>query len=269
MASIHPSAVIDPSCELAPDVSVGPFCVIVGKVRLGAGVQLVSHVTVHGPTTIGAGTVLYPGACIGLPPQDLKFKIGDPTPGVVVGEHCLIRENVTVHAASKPEAPTTLGNRVFMMGNSHVGHDGWVGNNVILVNNVMLAGHVKIFDNATVSGGSAVHQFCRIGRMAFVSGMCAMAMEVPPFCVGAYRNAITGVNLVGMRRAGIAREHITAVRDAYWHVLRKRMPRSEIVKELQARAADCPLVGEMAEFVATAKRPVARGLSDARIDEIM
>lgn len=266
MPSIHPSSYVAESCQLAPDVIIGPHCFVDGEVTLGAGVHLVGRVTIQGPTKIGAGTIIYPGACIGLGPQDLKVKIGDPTPGVVVGEHCLLRENITIHAATKQDAPTTIGNRVFMMVGSHAGHDVWVGNNVILVNNALLAGHTKIFDNATISGNSAVHQFCRVGRLAFVSGMTAAAMDVPPFCLAAKRNLLVGVNLVGMRRAGIPRDQITAVRDAYWNVLRKRLPRTELIAELNQHAKDCPLISEIAEFVAGAKRPVACGVSNEEGD---
>jgi UDP-N-acetylglucosamine acyltransferase len=266
MTSIHPTAIVGPECQIAPDAVIGPYCVLEGTVKLGSGVRLVGHVMLKGPVTIGARTMLYPGVCIGLEPQDLKFKPGDTTPGVTVGEDCLIREHVTIHGATKDVA-THIGNRVFMMACSHVGHDGWIGNNVTIVNNALVAGHVKVFDNATLSGNCAVHQFCRIGRMAFVSGLCAMAMELPPFCVGAHRNLITGVNLIGMRRAGYAREDITAVRNAYWHVLRRMLPKGDLVAELEARGKDSALVAEMAEFVRTAKRPVARGAKHASLGD--
>ena len=181
----------------------------------------------------------------------------------MIGEDCIIREHVTIHAATKPDIPTRIGNRAFMMVGSHVGHDGQVGNNVTMVNSALVAGHAQVADNVTMSGNTGVHQFTRVGRMVFITGNCGVSMDVPPFCVVAYRNTLFTVNLVGLRRSGVLREHITAVRDAFWHVFRKTLTRPEMLRELEARGKDCPLVQEQAEFVATAKRPICRGRLNA------
>ncbi|MBK7405591.1 MAG: acyl-ACP--UDP-N-acetylglucosamine O-acyltransferase [Phycisphaerales bacterium] len=204
MAKIHPTAIVPPEAVLADDVEIGPFCVLTGRVTLGPGVRLLASVHVQGPATIGEGTIVYPGACLGFEPQDYKFKPGALTAGVCVGANCLIREHVTIHAASNDHTPTTLGDGCFLMAYSHMGHDCRVGNRVILVNYCGLSGHVEVQDNATLSGHVGVHQFVRIGRLAFLSGGASVGMDVPPFCMANERNRLGGLNLVGMRRTGSA-----------------------------------------------------------------
>lgn len=254
MPKVHPTAVVSTECELAPDAEVGPFCVVDGPIRLGAGVRLLGNVHVSGPVRIGAGTVVYPFACLGFPPQDYKFKPGDATAGVTVGAECIIREHVTIHAASKTDRPTILGDRVFMMVNSHVGHDGMVGNGVILVNNVALGGHSEVHDGAIVSGSSVIHQFTRVGRLAFLQGDTAASMDVPPFCLAYGHNAMAGINLVGLRRAGMPRDQITRIREAFRLAFRRPLTKPERVRVLEQLGADCPPVMEMARFVAEAKK---------------
>jgi UDP-N-acetylglucosamine acyltransferase len=268
--TIHPSAIVDPAAELGDGVEIGPFCIISGAVKLGARVRLISHVTIHGPATIGEGTTLYPGVCIGMLPQDYKFKPGMATAGVVIGNDCLIREHVTIHAASKEPGqgpPTTLGDRVFMMVNSHAGHDTKIGNDVILVNGVLLAGHTEIGDKATLSGAVAVHQFARVGRLAFASGLSAVARDLPPFCIAAERNQMKGINAVGLRRSGMPREHITALRAAFREAFRVSRTRPEQIEVLRALGRDCPPVMEMADFVAASKRGLLACAAAAADDE--
>lgn len=257
--TIHPTSVISAESELSEGVEIGPWCVLTGRVRLGPGVRLVANVHLNGPVDVGEGTILYPGACIGFPPQDYKFKLGDTTAGVRIGRDCLIREHVTVHAATKKDIPTTIGDKVFMMVSSHAGHDVTVGNNVILGNSVLLAGHVRIHDGVIMGGNAAIHQFAQVGRLAFVSGLTACPGDILPFCVSGERNTLNSVNLVGMRRAGFPREHITAVRNVFWHVLCKSLPRPEMLAALEEHGRNCPPVLEMAEFVRGSKRPIARG----------
>lgn len=256
---IHPSAVVPPEATLAEDVEIGPYCVLQGQVTLGPGVRLVSHVQLQGPITIGAGTQVWPFACLGLPPQDFKFGPDSVTAGVRIGADCIIREYASVHAATNDDTPTAIGDRVFMMGMSHVGHDGNVGDDVILVNYTGLAGHVTVGNKATLSGQCAVHQFCRIGRLAFMSAGTAVSTDVPPFCVVNERQRMGGVNLVGMRRSGMAREEITAVREAFRKCFRASLPKGELIETLDELGASSPAVAEMAEFVRTAQRPICPG----------
>jgi len=266
--NIHPTAIIDKAAHIGEGSTVGPFCVITGKVTIGKNANLIASAHVNGPTTIGDNFTMYPGAAVGFAPQDYKFKPGMDTAGVVIGDDCIVREGATVHAASKMEAPTTLGNRVFMMANSHVGHDGSVGNNVILVNGCLLAGHTRIDDNATLSGNTAVHQFCRVGRFAFVGGGFICTKDVPPFCVVGGRNEIHGINLVGLRRNGFSRDHITLVRRAFWDVLRLNIPRPEMIARLKELGKDCPPVMELADFVAASKRGICYGAKNVTGEEV-
>lgn len=263
MRVIHPSAVVSPEVELGEDVEIGPWCVLSGRVRLGHRVRLLANVHLVGPMVVGDGTTFYPFATAGFPPQDYKFKLGDASAGVVIGRDCLIREHATIHAASKLEAPTRLGDRVFLMVNAHVGHDATVGDDVILVNNTALGGHSEVHTRATLAGAVVVHQFNRIGRLAFVTGALAVTMDVPPFCMVGERNKLVGLNQVGLRRSGMPREHITALRAAFREAFWGKLTRPEMVAALRAHGASCPPAMEIADFVASAKRSVARGRSGA------
>jgi UDP-N-acetylglucosamine acyltransferase len=254
MPQIHPTASVSADADIAPDAIVGPFCQLNGPVRLGAGVRLISNVIIQGPCTIGDRTVVYPFACLGFEPQDYKFRPGTPTAGVRIGAECLIREYATIHAATKQDRPTTLGDRCFLMVASHVGHDARVGNSVVLVNNVCLAGHSEVEDQVTISGGSVVHQFCRIGRLAFISGGSALSTDLPPYCVAWGRNSMVGLNLVGMRRSGVSRDQITDLRTLFRKVFMARLTRPEMIEALDAAAGTCPPAGEIAAFLRTSKR---------------
>lgn len=256
MPNVHPSAILGPEVQIADDVEIGPYCVLTGRVELAPGVRLLAHVNVSGPITIGAGTVVYPNASLGFEPQDYKFKPGAVTAGVAIGANCLIREHATVHAASKNDRPTTLGNRVFLMVNSHVGHDAIVRDEAILVNNVALAGHTEVHEKAILSGGTVMHQNGRIGRLAMCSGGSVLTNDVPPFCMSAQRNMLVGLNLIGMRRSGMPREEIDAVRRAYRELLRRNPPRDELLGELERRGADSAAVRLMYEFVRDTKRSI-------------
>lgn len=256
---VHPTAILSGDISLAPGVEIGPHCVLEGAIRLGTGVRLFAGVHILGPVEIGDNTQLYPGACIGFPPQDWKFKPGMPTAGVRIGSGCLIREHVTIHAATKLDAPTSVGDRCFLMVGSHLGHDARIGNDVVLVNQVMLGGHAQIADKATLGGGTAIHQFCRIGRLAFLSGNASLSTDVPPFCVAWNRNQLVGINVVGLRRNNVARPTITLIRKAFREVLRPVLPRAEVVARLEELGRECPEILEMAEFVRHAKRAITPG----------
>lgn len=260
MPDIHPTAIVTGDVRLADDAVIGPYCVVqatpAGPVTLGPGVVLHAHVSIAGPIEIGANTQVFPGACLGFPPQDYKFKMGDPTAGVAIGSDCIIREHVTVHAATKADKPTRIGNGVFMMVGCHAGHDATVGDRAVMVNACLLAGHSELGERVTFSGGAMLHQFNRVGRLSMVSGLVAVAMDVPPFCLVGARNTVRGLNLVGLRRNGFSSETITAIRAAFREVLRKNLPRKEMISELEARADGYPEIAEIAEFVRTARRPI-------------
>ncbi len=256
---IHPSAIVSTQARLGDGCEIGPHCVIAGAVTLGPGVRLLANVHLSGPVEIGPGTTVYPFACIGFPPQDFKFTPGMPTSGVRVGANCVIREHVTMHAASKTEAPTSIGDNAYMMVGSHMGHDSRAGNNVILVNGAALAGHSTVMDNATIGAGVGVHQFTRVGRFAFMSAGASVSMDVPPFCTVVERQRLGGINRVGLRRSGMPREYITMIDRAFREVLRGHMQRQEQVQRLEELGRACPPVMEMAQFIKDAKRAICPG----------
>ncbi|MBS0187912.1 MAG: acyl-ACP--UDP-N-acetylglucosamine O-acyltransferase [Planctomycetes bacterium] len=268
MASIHPTAIVSTECEIGEGVQIGPWCVIEGAVRLGDNVRLVGNCYLNGPLTIGARTVVYPFCALGFPPQHLKFKPGQVTAGVVIGQDVTLREHVTVHAATHETQPTVVGDRNLLMVNAHLGHDARTGNDVVMVNNAALAGHAEVADSVTLGGAALVHQFTRIGRMAFVGGAARAAADVPPFTSVVERSRLIGINLVGLRRAGIARSDITSVREAFRKAFREQMTRPEMLETLNELGRDCPLVAEMAAFVGSCHhRPVSVGYDRAESHE--
>lgn len=262
--NVHPTAIVSDRATIDPTAEVGPYTVIEGDVTLGPGVRIIAQAFLRGPLTIGKGTVVWPGAVLGGTPQDYKFSEDTPTAGIVIGEDCIIREHVTVHSATNDETPTTIKNRVFMMATSHAGHDCLVEDDVILINGAKLAGHVHAMERACVSGNSVIHQFCRLGRFAFVSGGLGISGDVPPFCMAHDRQRLNAINLVGMRRNGFARDEITAVRKAFRECFWKPMTKDEQLGRLDELGAQFPAVQEMADFVREAKRHILPGAGRPR-----
>jgi len=265
-ASVHPSAIVSPEAELAPGVSVGPGCVLEGPVRLSPGVRLIAHAYLRGPIEIGEGTTLYPGVCVGFPAQHVKIDHDAPTVGVRIGAHCTLREHVTIHAPmpntdGQHDVPTTIGDRVYMMASAHVGHDATVEDDAILVNGAVVGGHARVGRGVNMGGLSAVHQHTRVGRLVMLSGMMGVSMDTPPFCLVSEHNRLFGINVVGMRRAGIAREEITAVREAFRRAFKREQTPDAVRAALDDLAAGSACVAEMRDFVAEAKRPICFGPS--------
>lgn len=214
-AQIHPSAVIEEGAQIGEGCRIGPFCTIGPNVVLGPRVELKSHVVVTGHTEIGEETVIFPFAVIGEIPQDLKFD-GEETK-LIVGKRNRIREHVTMNTGTAGGGGVTrVGDDGLFMASSHVAHDVTVGNNVILANNVALAGHCTLEDQVIVGGLSGVHQFVRIGRGAIIGAVTMVTNDVIPHgLVQGPRGQLDGLNLVGLKRRGVAREDITALRAAF------------------------------------------------------
>jgi UDP-N-acetylglucosamine acyltransferase len=216
MASgIHSSAVVEDGAKLGENVRIGPFCHVGPEVVLGDGVELKSHVAVAGRTSIGARTTVFPFASVGHQAQDLKYRGEAAT--LTIGSDCIIREGVTLNPGTEGGgSETVIGDRCAFLANSHVGHDSRLGNGVILSNNVMIAGHVTVGDNVIMGGGAAVIQFTRVGDHAFVGGLAGLENDLIPFgMVMGNRARLNGLNLVGLKRHGYAREDIHALRGAY------------------------------------------------------
>ncbi len=246
---IHPTAIIEDGAEIGPGCRIGPFCLVGPQVKLGAGCELLSHVVVAGDTTIGARTRIFPFAAIGHPPQDLKYN-GEPT-RVVIGEECIIRESVTVHPGTKAgDFLTTVGDRCFILAYAHVAHDCRIGNNVVLSNTVMLAGHCIIGDYAILGGGVGVHQFVRIGHHAFIGGMSAIEKDVIPYGMAVGNRAfLAGLNIVGLRRRGFSRDSIHELRRAYRLLFANEGTLKERMEDVATDHPDHVTVGEILAFI--------------------
>ncbi len=215
MATVHSTAIVEPTVTLADDVTIGPYCVVGGEAELGSGVRLDSHVVVGGRTRIGPRCHIYPFSAIGLPPQDLKYK-GEPSE-LIIGSDNTIREYVTMNPGTEGGGMTTrVGDNCLFMIGVHIAHDCVIGDNVIMANNATLGGHVTVGDYAVLGGLAAVHQFVRIGRHAMVGGMSGVEHDVIPYgSVMGDRATLMGLNVIGMRRRGIGRDEIHALRTAY------------------------------------------------------
>lgn len=214
-AQIHPMAVIEEGAVIGPGVSVGPFSVIGPQVRLGAGVQIKSHVVITGRTEVGDETVIFPFAVIGEIPQDLKFR-GEDT-RLVIGARNRIREHVTMNTGTEGGGGVTrIGDDGLFMAGCHVAHDAQVGDRVIVVNSAALAGHCVIEDDVIIGGLSGVHQWVRIGQGAIIGAVTMVTNDVIPYgLVQGPRGVLDGLNLVGLKRRGVARADITALRAAF------------------------------------------------------
>jgi UDP-N-acetylglucosamine acyltransferase len=262
MPRIHPSAIISPEARLAPDVTVGPFAVVEGEVALGPGCSVGPNAHLIGPLTAGAGNRFHTGCVIGDAPQHLGYQ-GEPT-RTEIGDSNIFREYVTVHrgmpTTAKPgTGVTTIGSHNLFMVSSHVAHDCRVGNHCIFANSAVIGGHAEVADRAILSGNSAVHQFCRVGRMAFLSGTSAVSQDLPPFFVVQLVNVPHGVNVVGMRRAGISHAEIQAVRHAYRLLNLSGLMVSEAVTRIEAEYGSLPAIRELVAFIRTAKRGIVTG----------
>jgi len=257
VARIHASAVIVGDATLADDVEIGPNCVLFGPITLGAGTILIANVCLHGPLTMGERNIVYPGASIGFAPQDLGFDRDSPGAGCVIGSGNTFREGVTIHRA-KWANPTRIGDDNFWMANSHAGHDCVVGSRNIFANSALLGGHAEVADRVIMGGNVSIHQFVRIGRSAFVAGSAGCSLDVPPFFMVTGINIAGSLNIIGMRRSGMPREQIDAVRWVYRTLMRSGLPPRAALERLRERAGE-PIVDEYIKFVESAKRPIIHG----------
>jgi len=214
MPAVHPSALVSPDAELADGVTVGPFTMIDGPVKLEAGVSVAGHCHIVGRVRIGTGSKVGWGSVIGADPQDLSF---DPATdsGVDIAERNTIREYVTIHRGSKPGSNTCLGQGNFLMTGAHLAHDVKMGCDNIIANNVLIAGHVTVGNRVFLGGGAVFHQFIRIGDLAMAQGNSGISRDVPPYCIVHGVNRLSGINVVGLRRAGIDSATRAEIKEAY------------------------------------------------------
>lgn len=235
--NIHPQAIVSRHAQIGSDVSIGPFCIIEPEVVIGAGCSLGAGVVVKNGTTLGANNRVLEGAVLGGMPQHARMP--DRIGKLVVGCDNTIREFVTLHRALHEGVATEIGNNNLLMVGAHVGHDCHVGSNTIVANNALLGGHVVVEDRAYVSGAVAVHQFCRIGRLAMVGGHARVVQDVPPYVmVDGLSGHIVGLNLVGLRRNGFLAEEVAELKAAYRVIYRSGLKWTDVLTELQSRFAE-------------------------------
>jgi UDP-N-acetylglucosamine acyltransferase len=265
--AVDPSAKVAPGAVIGADVSIGPYCVIGPNVELGDGCELIAHVHLAGHTTIGAGTVIYPFASLGTPPQSVHHK-GEPT-RLTIGTKCQIRESVTINTGTaRGGGVTTVGDDCFLMVGAHVAHDCHVGNNVVFANNAAIGGHVEVQDGVFLGGHCVVHQFTRLGQSAMVAGYSAVREDVIPYGYVLYPAArLAGINVVGMRRRGVTRAAIQAVRAAYQALFEGEGEFSARVEQVAAEHADVPQVVQIVDFLRSAKRPVMMTRLRGHVDD--
>jgi UDP-N-acetylglucosamine acyltransferase len=255
VARIHPTAVIAPEAVLASDVQVGPYVVIEGRVQIGEGCVLHPHAYLCGPLTMGRGNAVFTGAVLGERPQHLHYK-DEPT-SLEIGDNNIFREHVTIHRGTAQSGQTQVGSGNFFMAGSHVAHDCRIGNGCILANGALVGGHCVIEDGVYLSGNCAIHQFVRVGRLALLSGCSATSKDIPPFIIQQGINCVHGINVVGMRRAGMTQAQINAVRHAFHVLYRQNQTVPAALDHLERELGDIDAVAEMIAFI----RKSTRGIS--------
>ena len=257
--SIHPSAVIGPDVDLAPDVQVGPYAILEGPVKVGSGTIIEGHACLTGPIEIGRDNLIGHGAILGKSPQHRGYK-GEPTL-LRIGDGNQIREHVTIHRGTvQGRGETVVGDRNMLMVGSHLGHDVRVGNDCTLVNGVLLAGHCDLHDGCILSGYAAVQQRVRVGRLAMLGGLGSTTKDIPPFVLQQGYNCVTGLNLVGLRRAGIPASTIDALRVSFRVLYKEGRTQSNALERIEADFGTIPEVAEFLSFVRTS----VTGINTAR-----
>lgn len=252
---VHPTAIVDPRVKLAEGATVGAYAVIKGSVSIGPGSTILDHCVMEGPTEIGRGCRIGPGAYIGLGPQHLRYVPDEANPTyLIIGDNVTIREGSRIHRATHPgrEHATRIGDNCFLMGAIHVAHDCVLENDVIMADGALLGGHCHIGARSFLGGGSTLHQFVQIGRLAIIAGNEAVGHGVPPFAAVRY-GRLKGYNAVGCRRAGMGREAIVAIRAAYQR-LRDHRTTSAALAAIHSEVPDLPEVREIVDFIRSSKR---------------
>lgn len=259
---IHPTALIDSDAQIDPSAEIGAYVVIEGPVKIGPGVKVLPHAQILSDTTIGANTSIGRGAIIGDLPQDLSF---DPRTesGVVIGENNVIREHVTIHRGSKPGSMTRFGSGNFIMGGAHFAHDVNLGDRNVVANAALLAGHVQVGNNSFIGGGAVFHQFIRIGDYCIIQGNGGLGKDLPHFCCAQRINRMTGLNVIGLRRAGFTSADRAAIKEIFDLIFRSGLNMSQAIAKANEREWPEPC-RKFLEFIQV---PTKRGICQVRSGE--
>jgi UDP-N-acetylglucosamine acyltransferase len=256
--TIHPSAIVSPRAEIGAGSYVGPYCTIGEEVRLGERVRLESHCVVDGRTFIGDDTHVFPFVSVGLQSQDLKYR-GEPAE-TRVGRRCSLREFVTVHRGTEGGGMLTeIGDDCLIMAQAHVAHDCLLGDRVIMANAATLAGHVEVADGANIGAYSGVHQFCRVGREAYVGGYSVVVKDALPFALTVGNHAkCYGLNTTGMKRRDYPQETIDALHHAFRLLLSSKLNTTQALAAVRDEVKGSREVEELVRFIETSKRGVIK-----------
>jgi UDP-N-acetylglucosamine acyltransferase len=257
MAQIHETAIISDGAQIADDAIIGPYCTVSEMAVIGSGTELISHVVVAGKTSIGDGCKVAPFAVLGGMTQDLKFKGGHP--GVKIGNNTVIREYVTVNAATNDGDFTTVGDNCLIMAYTHIAHCCHIGNHVIIANACQIAGHVTIEDMAIIEGLVGIVQFLRVGTMAFVGGVSKISKDLPPYMI-AHGDPleVRSFNKIGMERRGIDEAGRKAIKEAYRILYRQKQPVAEALDKIEAELEQTPEIKHLLEFCRASEKGITR-----------
>lgn len=256
MASIHPTAIVDPQSRVACSASIGPFCIVERGTVIGEGCQLAGHVVIKTGTRLGKDNKLHEGAILGGRPQHMRA--GESVGQLKIGDGNVIRENATIHCALKEGDCTVIGDGNMFMVNAHIGHDCRVGDQAIVTNNAMIAGHVTIESQAYISGAAGIHQFCRVGQLAMVGGQAHISQDILPFTmIDGLSSEVVGLNCIGLRRNGYAHEDILQLKRAYRAIYRSGLCFEAILKTLRQEFSTGPAAA-FHEFLRSGKRGFVR-----------
>ena len=258
MSGRHPTAQISPGAVLAPDVTVGPYAIVEAEVTLGPGCSVGAHASLRGPMVMGEKCAVFPFASVGSDPQDLKFK-GEST-RLVIGDRNTFREFVTINRGTAGGGGiTTIGDDNYFMAYAHVAHDCHVGNGTIFANAATLAGHVTVEDGATVGAFSGVHQFCRVGRHAFIGGYSVVTQDALPYVKTVGNRATTyGVNTIGLERKGFTAASIEALRRAYRLLKQSGLNIGQAVERIEAELSGAEECRELVAFIRSSQRGIIK-----------
>jgi UDP-N-acetylglucosamine acyltransferase len=261
---IHPTALVDSAVNLGVEVHVGPYAIIEAGCVIGDYCEVRAHAVICKGTLMGPHNQIGYGAIIGAEPQDYGYKGGRSW--VEIGSGNKIREYVTIHRATTEEAATSIGNDNFIMVGVHIGHDGVIGNHAILANNTLLGGYVEVEDNAFLGGGTVVHQHARIGTLAITRGGTQVNKDVPPYFMSVDVNEVSGINRIGLRRAGFSHETRRAIQAAFELLYRSDLNVSQALEELRHKF-HIPEIAHLTEFIRASKRGICRGNRSRRTEE--
>ena len=261
---IHPTAIVEKGAQIGAGCEIGPGAIVGAEVELGEGCILGPRAVLQGRVKMGPKNRVGVGAVIGGEPQDLAYQ--GAKSGVVLGEGNTLREYVTIHRGTKEGTDTVIGNGCFLMVGAHVAHNCRLADGVILVNNVLLAGYVEVEEKAFLGGAVVVHQFVRIGKLAMVRGQTRVGMDLPPYCMAVATNGVCGLNLVGLKRAGVGLDGRKALQRVYDEFFFGGKNRAQALEEIrQGNDAKNKEVKEFCDFIEKTKRGICHGLKAGEI----